>query len=165
MNNIPHKKWWVFFVPAQSHFKWYYHLLPSYRGVFQHTYAACEVSDNVILIVDPANNGMVHSLILGRPADHIRETVSNGGRVLFVEFETPREDLLTAEKMNRRGWLMTCASVIGYCLGLDSRAITPKGLWRVLIRDYAAREVDYGKQAEGQFRPGRVAAQGVGAGA
>lgn len=139
--DLPNKRWWVVFCEAKIHRHWWYKLVPSYKPPFQHAYAICEVSDNMQLYIDPQINGIVTSLIVGRPADHIRYVIKTGGKVLFVERPDWREEMDDVELRYRRGWTMTCASVIAYQLGLDTRAVTPKGLYDYLLREHAAREL------------------------
>ena len=140
-NELPGLKWWVFFQPSTRPRRWWYRLIPGYSGPFQHCFAACEVSENTILLMDPKVNGMWRGFILGRPAEHIRFAKKAGMRVLFIEFEQGRPDMFLTNKINNRGLALTCASIIAYELGLSSWAVTPKGLFRVLTRRYGATEV------------------------
>lgn len=139
------KRWWVFFLPMdRKHWRWWwYGLVPRFRPPFQHCYAACEVTANVIMYMDPQNNGLNTTLMCGRPADHIRFVQRRGGRVLYVERPDWHEELDNSDLRLRRGWTITCASVIAYQMALDTRAQTPLTLFRVLLHRYGAREVEH----------------------
>lgn len=147
------KKWWVFFTGTATDGAWWYRLNPVYCGPFKHCYACCEITDSFHMWIDPEHNGLTIELMRGDPAEHAAVVHRAGGRVLTVEFALPRYDLMKRERFNRRGLIITCASVIGYALGLDSRAITPRGLWRDLVTRYRASEVLDGRKPRrrGQF--------------
>lgn len=134
-------RWWVFFTDSSQHRRWWYRIFPSYRGAFRHVYAICEIAPNILMHVDPQKNALVHNYHVGRPSDHIRLVQRAGGRVLFVEFESGRPDLETGRKF-KQGCAITCTSVIAYMLGLDTRAVLPSQLWRVLVSRYGAKEVE-----------------------
>ena len=140
-DELPVQKWWVFFVKSDQHRRWWYHLIPSYRPPFQHVYAGCEANDNLILYIDPQMNSMAISLMMGRPAKHIDFVTRTGGRCLYVEFPWPRHELEPGQAIHTRGCAITCASVISYAMGLDCGAVTPKGLFDVLLSKYGAKEV------------------------
>lgn len=145
---LPNKKWWVFFIKTEWHRHWWYHLIPSYRPPFQHVYAACEVTGNIMMYLDPQMNGVAVSLMTGRPTDHIRFVLKTGGRVLYMERPDWHEEMMSREAIYRRGWTITCASFIAYHMALDTRVQTPKGLYELLKRDYGAVELerDYGRR-------------------
>lgn len=140
--DLPNHKWWVFFTGTLVHQRRWYKLWPSYRMPFQHCYAACEVAPEIILFIDPQVNGIVRSFVVGRPKAHIDTVLRLGGKVLFVEFPADRPDLDHTRGRNRRAPFLTCASAIAYELGLDTRALTPKGLHRVLLDRYGAEEIE-----------------------
>ena len=145
---LPTKKWWVCFTKTELHRWWWYHLIPSYRPPFQHVYACCEAGENLLMFIDPQNNGAAVSIILGRPTDHIKFVLKTGGKVLYVERPDWHDELDDREIRYRRGWTITCASVIAYFMALDTRVQTPKGLFNLLLQDYGAVELErrYGRR-------------------
>lgn len=140
--SLPHKKWWVFFVKTDWHRNWWYHLFPRYRAPFQHVYAACEVTNNIIMYLDPQMNGAAVSLMNGRPKDHIRFVLRSGGRVLYLERPDWHDEMTSRDLKYRRGWTITCASFIAYHMGLDTRVQSPWGFYDLLLRDYGAIELE-----------------------
>ena len=141
---LPTKRWWVFFVPMERE-HWYrdwYWAIPGFRAPFQHVYAGVEAGDNLITYIDPQNNGLQFSVVLGRPADHIQLVLRRGGRVLYVERPDWHEEFGRGRVRYRRGWTITCASVIAYSMALDTRAVTPRGLYDLLLRRYGAIELE-----------------------
>ncbi len=141
---LPTKRWWVFFVPMERQ-HWYrpwYWLIPGYQAPFHHCYAACEAGDNVVTYMDPQNNGLQFSVFLGRPKQHIDLILRKGGRVLYVERPDWNEEFANGDARYRRGWTITCASVIAYAMALDTRVQTPRGLYDLLLRDYGALELE-----------------------
>ena len=149
------KRWWVFFLPMErKHWRWWwYGWVPGFRPPFQHCYAACEVTDSVIMYIDPQNNGNNVTLMCGRPTDHIRFVQKRGGRVLFVERADWHEELDDPDLRYKRGWTITCASVIAYHMALDTRAQTPLALFRVLLDRYGAREVEHEQRRRREQKP------------
>lgn len=139
--SLPHKKWWVFFIKTDLHRNWWYHLIPSYKPPFQHVYACCEATNNLMIYFDPQMNGAATSVILGRPTDHIRYVLRTGGRALFVERPTWHDEMDDIDLRYRRGWTITCASFIAYHMGLDTRVQTPRGLYEFLLKHHGAREL------------------------
>ena len=160
---MPAKKWWVFFTKTDLHRWWWYKLIPSYRPPFQHVYAACEVTDRLILFIDPQNNGAIVSLMMGRPADHIKFALKTGGRVLYVERPDWHDELADRSLRYRRGWTITCASVIAYFMALDTRVQTPKGFYELLLRDFGALELE--RAGHGRRRRRQQSQQALGAAA
>lgn len=149
---LPSKRWWVFFTKSELHRWWWYHLIPSYRPPFQHVYACCEVTNNVMMFIDPQNNGGIISLMTSRPDQHIKFALKTGGRVLYLERPDWHEVLADPTLRYRRGWTITCASVIAYFMALDTRVQTPKAFYELLLRDFGALELEtvYGRRRRQQ---------------
>ena len=140
--SLPNKKWWVFFKKTDWHRHWWLHMIPGYEMPFQHVYAACEVTNNVVMYLDPQMNGVAISLMVGRPTKHIKKVLKEGGKALYVERADWHRVMKDYRHIRRRGWTLTCASFIGYAMALDTGAVTPKGLYRTLVRDYGAMELE-----------------------
>lgn len=158
---LPNKKWWIFFTDTSQHRNRWYHLIPSYKPPFRHVYAACEVANNIIMFIDPQMNGCAISIVTGRPTEHIRYVLMAGGRVLYCEMPDWHEHLDDLTLRFKRGWTITCASVIAYHMALDTRAQTPKGLFNLLRREHGAvelrRQVDERRREWSEQAPGAVA--------
>ena len=86
-----------------------------------------------------------------------------GGRVLYVERPDWHDELADRDLRYRRGWTITCASVIAYFMALDTRVQTPKGFYELLLRDFGALELE--RAGHGRRRRRQQSQQALGAAA
>lgn len=98
---------------------------------FRHCLAFRQICDGICLVIEPTMYGMNVSLRECESRELVAEAQAKGGRVLVTNSRIPPSVEL------RRGPLVTCASVVAYCVGISSRAVTPKGLYNHLVQDGA----------------------------
>lgn len=122
-------RWWVAFCDTDTP---YWYKLFVKRG-FRHCYAIAEVGQDVFWIETQPHRIALGITINAYPWQIIRDALVLGHTVLYVG----KPDAPTQRTWSHSPFL-TCASVIAYAMGIDSRALTPYALFRDLKRRFGA---------------------------
>lgn len=119
-------RWWVGFSDDRAsgfHHWWDIFTRPGFR----HCYAFAELAPGVLLVVNPLIHCVHIQSIASRPWRWIEREQDEGGLIVTIEVDPD------PCKPPRRGPVMTCASLVAYTMGLDTRAVTPYGLFRSIL--------------------------------
>lgn len=116
-------RWWVGFTDGQGD-AWYQWMT---RPGFRHCFAFRALASEVILLVNPLLHRVDTRSFWMRPDVMIAQEQAAGARIVTIELQPTKAD------PPRRGPILTCASVCAYSMGMDTRAITPYGLYRAIL--------------------------------
>lgn len=117
-------RWWVGFTNNAQLDHWWQLLC---RDGFRHCFAFRALTDDVLILVNPLIHRIDNRSFLMRPNELIAIEKAAGARIATIELR------VSPANPPRRGHLMTCASICAYSMGLDTRAITPYGLFREIM--------------------------------
>ena len=124
------RRWWVFFGEAEQ-LGWL--RIFTKRG-WRHCFAVTTLADDVPIVINPSRPVLEITLPLATTAETVARFRQDGYRCLVVSTTEPDYNLA------KHCIVKSCATVVAYSLGIGTWAITPRQLWRRLLRE-GAREV------------------------
>ncbi|MDJ0950957.1 MAG: hypothetical protein QNJ94_18755 [Alphaproteobacteria bacterium] len=126
-------RWWVVFTGRDRRNWWDVFTVPGYR----HCFAFCQWRPGEVYIIEPMQEALFAHVELHEHVLDVVERALKRGMVLEFEHEPMVSGI--GFRLRDRAPLLTCASVIGYTLGLRAWVLTPQGLARRLLKEGAKR--------------------------
>lgn len=130
------EKWWVVFTTKGWH-RWAFFT----RSNARHCYCFTNRNDGLIEVFDPQRDRLFTYAYAGWSYGHVKHALKAGHQVFVVDVpekpycpDTPFHDI-------KRSFVMTCASLVAYRIGVQEAIVTPQGLRSALIR-LGARRLD-----------------------
>ena len=141
------ERWWLVFTPPVDPGWWRIFLTPG----FGHVYAFRQPQSGVCIVLNPLIHRVENAIVLERACDLIDKAMADGHRVLVYERHTRVYNAQLDVRIGR-GWLITCASVLAYTLGINfSWRCTPYQLYRAALR--AGAEELHGRRVQTVLTP------------
>lgn len=135
LDAAPLHTWWVVFRPRiDGDPRTWWHWFTG--SEMSHCMAFREYIPDFCYIVNPLVHVSEITIMCCSPRKLITAYLTEGWQVLVVQTENPVYS--SKPRWFRRSIIMTCAAVVAYTMGVESLAITPRGLWRSLIRRHGA---------------------------
>lgn len=125
--------WWVVFTDTDKAGWWTPLLKPGYS----HCWAFTELAPHLVLMVNPVKTHVAISCQDVWPYAVMQAAERDGKHEVLAYDQASRYPVPTVVPPIRRGLLVTCASVLGYMLGVDERIMTPYRLRCALLKDEA----------------------------
>lgn len=128
---VKSRRWWVFIGPAQIEGVWR-RFLPKNM---QHVIAMTTLAPDIPIVINPTARALEFALPLCTTAEAVKRFAGQSAKTLVVEIETPDYNL------PKHFWMNTCVTTAAHAMGFDTWAITPRQLYKALMRR-GAREVN-----------------------
>lgn len=130
------ERWWVIFTDRNHG-----GLLHAFTSKgFRHCFALKEIHSGQLLFMEPARERLVVVAAGGWAYEWLKAFSDSGARIVVVERTFPLYPVISHETP-KVGPLLTCAAVIAYELGIEGWVVTPKQLYRRLLRDHGGEEI------------------------
>lgn len=125
------ERWWLVFTPPVEPVGWWRVFL---RPGFGHVYGFRMPRDGVLLALNPCVHRVESAVVFDRASEVIARALGMGHKVLVYEKRVTEYNPAIDRRVGR-GAFLTCASVLGYTLGIEfGWRSTPYQLYRAALK-------------------------------